>query len=481
MLTMKSFPLLALLSSAVAVAAVSDVTSGVSGVVPVLHSSSAMTMTMTTTTSLPGTLTLQRAVQEGYDPWKYGTTVYREFDDGWYQGSITAYGQSSYTVAWEDGTTDTFHDLAQVDQMVADAQYIPGGNPNDSAVVYDPWADGTNVFKEFDDGGYQGTISWYDESTGLYTVTWSDGDVETYPGAGAGDEIDQLVEAAAATLEGAGSTTTSPKFEFETVVYKEFEDGWYQGAVTSYEAGVYTVLWSDGTVETYGNDEISQMVADAATIPDPTTNTSPNYAFETVVYKSFEDGWYQGEITSYDAGVYTITWSDGDIEAYGEEEIAQMVADAANIPKDSGGTADTSSSSSNPKYAFDTVVSKEFEDGWYQGDIVWYQDGMYSVNWSDGEMEEYEEDEIAQMVADAAQNGSSAAAASAAAGSNNGLNAGGTVFLVICVAVAVAVGITCSARKHRTGKEVEAQLSDQNLNEAYSDHVDTSQPSPDII
>jgi hypothetical protein len=300
---------------------------------------------------------------------------------------------------------------------VADAKNNPdaaatqdgAGKGND---VYVPWNDGTSIFKQFEDGGYQGTISFYDETTGLYTVAWSDGEVETYAGSGAGDEIDQLVADAKNNLN------TGPKFEFETVVYKEFEDGWYQGAVTSFEAGVYTVLWSDGAVATYGNDEITQMVADAANIPNGT----------------------------------------------------------------SGGTAETSSSS-NPKYPFDTVVAKEFEDGWYQGEIIWYLDGMYSVNWSDGEIEEYGEDEIAQMVTDADNNSNiSSSSNKASASGSTGLSGGGTAFVVICVLVAVAVGVTCSARKHRTGKEeVEDHLSEHNLNETYSDHVDATQPSPDII
>ena len=36
-----------------------------------------------------------------------------------------------------------------------------------------------------------------------------------------------------------------------TKVYKEFDDGWYQGSVLSFTDGVYSVQWEDGEVEVY--------------------------------------------------------------------------------------------------------------------------------------------------------------------------------------------------------------------------------------
>jgi hypothetical protein len=53
------------------------------------------------------------------DSWSIGTKVYSEFDDGWYQGTITDYDVDGYTITWCDDSID-YDDFSDenVDQMV---------------------------------------------------------------------------------------------------------------------------------------------------------------------------------------------------------------------------------------------------------------------------------------------------------------------------------------------------------------------------
>ena len=48
-----------------------------------------------------------------------GTRVVKEFQDGFYEGSITNYAQLTYTVVWSDGETDYYVDGDELDLIVA--------------------------------------------------------------------------------------------------------------------------------------------------------------------------------------------------------------------------------------------------------------------------------------------------------------------------------------------------------------------------
>jgi hypothetical protein len=122
----------------------------------------------------------------------------------------------------------------------------------------------------------------------------------------------------------------------------------------------------------------------------------------TKVYKEFpNEGWWSGTISSYSqaTGMYTVTWEDGSTDYYDDSnEIDQMVAFAASDPQNNpAGAADVSGA-----YPAGTKVSY-FEDGeWYDGAIIKYGSGSYTIQWDeDDEIEEIPSGaEIDQMVED---------------------------------------------------------------------------------
>jgi hypothetical protein len=290
---------------------------------------------------------------DDYDPWVQGTVVYYEFDDGWYWGTITAYENGAYTTSWSDGDEEVFTDLAAVDQMVQNADD-------------EPWDVGTVVYYEFDDGWYWGTVTAYEN--GAYTTTWSDGDEEVFND----DAVDQMVQNA-----------DDNAWELGTVIYYEFEDGWFWGTITAYDNGVYTTTWSDGDEEVF---------EDFAVVDQMVQNADDNaWELGTVIYYEFDDGWYWGTITAYDNGAYTTTWSDGDKEVFNDLAVVdQMVEDADD----------------NAAWELGTVIYYEFDDGWYWGTITAYDNGIYTTTWSDGDEEVFTDFAVVdQMVEDADANG----------------------------------------------------------------------------
>jgi hypothetical protein len=229
-----------------------------------------------------------------------------------------------------------------------------------------------------------------------------------------------------------------------TVVYYEFDDGWYWGTIIAYENGAYTTSWSDGDEEVFTDlAAVDQMVQNAAddnawdvgTViyykwPDEagwywgtiaaydngayTTTWSHGYeevftdiivvdqmvqnaddnAWElgTVIYYKWpdEDGWYWGTITAYDNGAYTTTWSHGYEEVFTDlVAVDQMVQNADDNAWELG-----------------TVVHYEFDDGWYWGTITAYDNGAYTTTWSNRDEEKVFEDLAAvdQMVQNADDN-----------------------------------------------------------------------------
>ena len=171
------------------------------------------------------------------DVWAKGTKVSKEFEDGWYEGTIKAHHQGMYTVEWSDGDHGTFSP-AEINQMVSDEKH---------------WENGTRVYKEFKDGWWQGTITNYKDF--VYTVTWSDGSTDSVKN----DDIDQMV------ADASNIPDNKPKhfFPFGTLVWKEFPDGFQKGTVTDFNEKkyVYTITWSDGSIEKYHDlDEVDDMV-----------------------------------------------------------------------------------------------------------------------------------------------------------------------------------------------------------------------------
>jgi hypothetical protein len=336
---------------------------------------------------------VERKLQSNnYEPWKQGTLVYYQFEDGWYWGTITGYYNGAYTTIWSDGENEVCEDLAVVDQMVKNADDNGGDEASQygdgEGDQYDPWPSGTAAYYEFDDGWYQGQITGYDSDTGAYSTAWSDGGDETF-----------------------------------------------------------TDL-----------DAVDQMVADAANLPDPGTEGDGEgdqydpWPSGTVVYHEFEDSWYEGQISDYEDGYYMITWSEGDIEYFDDTDLVdQMVSQAASIPVSQAASIPASQAASTPSaqdtkfdiyapWAPGTAVRLQWEGAVYQGEIVSYVDGTYTIIWSDKEVETFDDPNVVdQMVEDArlVANASQARSADANATKKEGMSGGGTLFLVVAVFGAV--------------------------------------------
>lgn len=217
-----------------------------------------------------------------YEPWDDGTPLYYQFEDGWYEGNIAGFDvdKQEYKTEWSDGDIEYFTDFDVIDQMVQNYNTMVRDN-TDGTCGDDAWPDGTDIWVYEDDQGWWGTVTHCQD--GMYTTSWENGDVGYYP---EGPAFDKMV------LDAQEKTNDAD-------------------ATDNFDAG-----------------DVEHDF------------TSQTYDMGTVVYKEFEDGWYQGEIVDYNpaTGMYSVEWSDGDVEMYfeGDEEMDQMVADAAQIPSESG-------------------------------------------------------------------------------------------------------------------------------------------------
>ena len=95
---------------------------------------------------------------------------------GWYNGKIAAFKDGWYVVKWEDGTSNQYDDLAQMQQMVTAAQDHSGSAAVKNAKQRYPL--GTPVYEKFASGWYTGKVTDFED--GKYEVTWSDDSVTYY-------------------------------------------------------------------------------------------------------------------------------------------------------------------------------------------------------------------------------------------------------------------------------------------------------------
>jgi len=95
---------------------------------------------------------------------------------GWYNGKIAAFKDGWYVVKWEDGTSNQYDDLAQMQQMVTAAQDHSGSAAVKNAKQRYPL--GTPVYEKFASGWYTGQVTGFED--GKYEVTWSDDSVTYY-------------------------------------------------------------------------------------------------------------------------------------------------------------------------------------------------------------------------------------------------------------------------------------------------------------
>eukprot|EP00535_Pseudo-nitzschia_heimii_P005511 CAMPEP_0197185098 /NCGR_PEP_ID=MMETSP1423-20130617/11132_1 /TAXON_ID=476441 /ORGANISM="Pseudo-nitzschia heimii, Strain UNC1101" /LENGTH=584 /DNA_ID=CAMNT_0042636061 /DNA_START=184 /DNA_END=1938 /DNA_ORIENTATION=+ len=276
---------------------------------------------------------------ENYIPWEIGTPTYgypnslsSDPENAYLSGEITAFENGRYTITWSDGEDLFYSDFDMVDELVNNAGLKLDPYWMES---YDPWPKGTPVSWDFDDGWWDGTIT--DFSSGTYEVTWSDDSFKYYSNV---DKVDQMV--AFASGEGYDSEETSfyddnydyddsygDYYDLGTVVYAEFEDGWWAGYVDSFEDDYYVIRWSDDSVDKFlPGEEMDEMVMQAQYIP----YDYGIYPVGTHVRKKFDGVWYSGEIEYSEGGFYTTLWDDGTRTTYvSGNEIDEMVIDAYKI------------------------------------------------------------------------------------------------------------------------------------------------------
>jgi hypothetical protein len=265
----------------------------------------------------------------------------------------------------------------------------------------EPWENGTMVYNEFpNEGWWSGTITSFNQATGMYTVTWEDGSTDYYDD---GDKIDQMVANAQNDPQNnpAGASSVSGAYPAGTTV-SFFEEGqWWDGVVVQYGSGTYTIKWDDdGEIETVQAGPImDQMVQDAFGDDDapPEGYEAGNEAPTTGIYVGaavsyYEDGeWSDGEIIQYTDGVYTVRWDDGSTDEYDDfgddlDELQQAVLDSFG---DDDAPPVASENVSGPKFPNGTPVS-DWEDGeWVDGVVVNFQAGSYVVQWEDEDEYEY--------------------------------------------------------------------------------------------
>jgi hypothetical protein len=202
---------------------------------------------------------------DNYNPWPKGTAVTWDFDDGWWEGTITDFADGTYQVTWTDGSSKFYSDLEKVDQMVAFAsgegyqgnlgQPTQHGDSNDNndnfyAEYYDLE---TVVYADFQDGSWAGYIDSYENE--YYVIRWSDDTVDKFL---PGNDIDEMV------LQGQSIPEDYNIFPEGTEVYKDFDGTWYWGTIEYSNGGFYTIIWEDGERTTYvSGSEIDEMVNNA--------------------------------------------------------------------------------------------------------------------------------------------------------------------------------------------------------------------------
>ena len=110
-----------------------------------------------------------------------------------------------------------------------------------------------------------------------------------------------------------------------------------KGKITDYSKGTYEVTYSDNSREKYRNlNDVLEMVNQAADLVISGGYKSEGeypivYPVGTRTYYHYEDGWYNGHVSGFRDGKYTITWSDFSVGTpkKGLTRVKQMVTQAA--------------------------------------------------------------------------------------------------------------------------------------------------------
>ena len=280
------------------------------------------------------------------------------------------------------------------------------------------WDNGTKVYTEFpNDGWWAGTITSYNPTSEMYTVTWEDGSTDYYDD---DDKIDQMVAYAqndplnnAKAAGSAARTAVAGQYSVGSKV-SVFEEGeWCDGLIVQYGSDVdtYTIEWDDSEVEEIqagvvmdtmiidgqGDDDAAPAGYEGG--PSSVTGSAPTvgatgFPIGTPVSYYDEDGeWQDGTITRYSDSTYSVMWQDGSTDDYDDSgddlnELKEAVEDAYG-DDDAPPMGNANAPESGPRFANGTPVS-DFEDGdWIDGEVVAFQDGNYIVEWNDEDDVEY--------------------------------------------------------------------------------------------
>mmetsp|Transcript_76 Transcript_76/g.179 ORF Transcript_76/g.179 Transcript_76/m.179 type:complete len:587 (-) Transcript_76:334-2094(-) len=293
-----------------------------------------------------------------YIPYPPGTAVqYHDQDGTWMDGKIVKYNSDTrtYTIQWdEDNVNEDFSDLSKIDQLVLNAV-------KKSATAEDE-----------DVSGSASKVSSPKDFDFNYTYTYDD-------------------------------LTEYEPWSIGTETLLEFADGYYEGRITSFlmsqdkKNATYIVTWSDGTSDTFSNElEWMDLMVFNAKNYEPWSKGTPTYGYPNPNAHGAvsEDSYLSGNITSFQGGVYTITWSDGEAVAYSDFDVVDELVYNAAMHFDPDQLNDYE------PWPIKTPVSWDFDDGWWDGTITGFKDGTYEVTWSDGTKKEYSNlEKIDQMVA----------------------------------------------------------------------------------
>jgi hypothetical protein len=290
-----------------------------------------------------------------YEPYPNNTPVLMEFSSGWYEGFITAFSPTTavYEVTWNDGTIDKFDDLDGVDEMVQ------------NAIEYEPWPTGTAVVDD-EDGSF-GKI--FNFTNGHYVVQWDD------------------------------DSSTNNYYDFDTV------DDMVTSAMRKNNG---TAAPNKNGTTTDNNATATAANADAG---DVTNDEYLPWENGTPVAWGFDDGWWEGTITGYSPNdrTYEITWSDDTVNTYTDlDKVDDMVETALHADEDTmepsyEASFETTGEGEFYEYDIGTFVYREFDTGWWVGNIVSVEDGYYTVRWTDNSFTYYEieSEEIDRIVSNA--------------------------------------------------------------------------------
>ena len=252
-------------------------------------------------------------------------------DEPYLGGEITLFENGAYTITWSNGESIIYNDFDMIDELVNNAgmYYDPNLMGN-----YEPWPVDTPVSWDFDDGWWNGNITGFIDGT--YEVTWNDQSTKTYSNL---EKIDQMVQYAMGD-DGVGAFGGGDDYQGDdggdyeyypvgTIVYADFDDGWWAGHVDSYEGDYYVVQWSDDSYDNFRpSPEVDEMVENTQYLSFEESGIFP---IGTQVYKQFDGDWYWGSIEYNAGGIYTVLWDDGErTQHISGVEMDRMVAKAAN-------------------------------------------------------------------------------------------------------------------------------------------------------